>query len=224
MNAKCALAAMALCLAGCMGATAEKGQPSDKDKPGPAMRDVGEAPKKGQATEATEDVFSRTVSPDFKLVLEKHTRRQQNLFPPEGWNPPPGLVFEPNEVVIEELKLLAVKGAERQVVWGKKAMRIVGAHEGFGPRFVFWDACLIGERVYILYSRDHLARLDVAAKDSSGAWRIALALTIGGQWRMLGKGQILPEADGPAVHYVENGREEIWDLRDDVLVKRGSGP
>jgi hypothetical protein len=199
-----ALAALWFCLA--LGATAkgdENGVPKPKD-----------------------GLFSKKLSDGSTVVLEKESHREKRMPPkerPKG--APKDAVYVTAEFVVDHYRLAKLTGKEREVVWETKSEIVVGAYEGLGPRFKFWDAELVGDKVYVLYSSRLYAHLDVVARQSTGRWATIKSEVMKDRIRCLGIGKLFRDSGGLGIRFYQelpNGfltNIEVWDIIDGTLRK-----
>ncbi len=123
------------------------------------------------------------------------------------------------KVVIKDYRLTKKTDKAEELVWQKTITFTAGVIAS-SPRFMFWDAELEGEKIYVLYTEKDYARLDVMGRDS-GKWTTVKSQTFDDSPRSLRIGRFFRDAGGLGIRYVGVGhREEKWDVRDDVVTPR----
>jgi len=167
-------------------------------------------------------LFSKKLPDGSVLLLEKETHREKTT-PPKGpvKDLPKGATYLAAEVVIDHYRLAKLTGKEKAVVWDIKSESIIGVYEGLGPRFIFWDAELVGHKLYVFYCANLYAHLDIVASQSPGRWATIKSEVMKDRIRCLGVGKFFRDSRGFGIRFSEGpGYGVKWDIINDTLRKR----
>ncbi len=173
------------------------------------------------ANSNNDSLFSRRLSDGSMLILKKESHVEVKQAPagrPPG--SPSGSAYVTTENIVDHYCLTKTTKNSSETVWEKTITNIKGVESGIGPAFVFWDAEISDDRLYIIYSAKLYAHLDILSKQVSGDWKKVASHEMKDRLRCLGVARFSHNLDPFGVRYMdEDGYVEEWVIRNNALCK-----
>ncbi|MDZ7618336.1 MAG: hypothetical protein U1E05_15125, partial [Patescibacteria group bacterium] len=124
-----------------------------------------------------------------------------------------------NDIVFGHYRLIREKDGNKDTVWTADIGPKRGL-EGAWPEYVFWDAEVENDTIYVLYRVRQYGRVDAVRKDATGHWRTVMSEVMDDRGRLSCTGKLVHAAGTLTIVFTyKDGRRETWRVLDGSLGK-----